>query len=114
MKQFDAGIVSISKGVSNVAYPSKSIMYMSVGLPIFAVLDTDSELATMLNKEDVGVAVTPEPEAIASGIKLIADNLKNGAFSTEKIKNYAESEFGKDVILNKIVSLIMEDVYNEG
>jgi len=110
MKQFDAGIVSISEGVSKVAYPSKSIMYMSVGLPIFAVLETDSELATMLNKEGVGVAVIPKPEVIASGIRLMADSLKNGFFSTEKIRNYAESEFGKDVILNRIVDLVMDEV----
>ena len=102
--------MSISEGVSKVAYPSKSIMYMSVGLPIFAVLDTDSELATMLNKEGVGVAVIPKPEVIASGIRLMADSLKNGFFSTEKIRNYAESEFGKDVILNRIVDLVMDEV----
>jgi glycosyltransferase involved in cell wall biosynthesis len=108
MQSFDIGIVSLSHGVSNVAYPSKSIMYMSVGLPIFAVLDTDSEISKMLVEKSFGICVEPDSTAIASGIALMVDSVKNNAFSRDKIKIYAVSEFGKSVILEKITNLIME------
>lgn len=104
----DVGIVSISEGISKVAFPSKAIMYMSTGLPVLAIMDLDSELPAILQSNNFGVSVAPNVLEIKKGIDLILEQVKAGAFSRSSIAEYAEEMYSKAFILGKFTNLLMD------
>jgi colanic acid biosynthesis glycosyl transferase WcaI len=107
MYRSDVGIVSISPGVSTVAFPSKSIMYMSTGLPILAIIDKNSDLSNILKSNQFGVAVEPNIPEITKGINLILKQLKVKQFCRSSIKSYAEENYSRAVILKKLSNLVV-------
>jgi len=107
MSSCDVGIVSISKGVSKVAFPSKSIMYMSVGLPVLAILDRNSELSNLLESNNFGIAVEPNSSEIEKGVNLILEQLEMNKFSRSLIRTYAEENYSKTVITEKLTNLML-------
>ncbi|KXJ53598.1 MAG: glycosyltransferase involved in cell wall biosynthesis [Cycloclasticus pugetii] len=109
MSQSDVGLVSVSAGITKVAYPSKSIMYMSVGLPLLAVLDTDSELSKLLESNGLGVSVEPNVADVEKGINQLVAKLKGKEFNRTKIKAFTKDSFGKSVILEKLNKVILSD-----
>jgi hypothetical protein len=108
MYKSDVGIVSISRGVSKVAFPSKAIMYMSTGLPVLAIMDSDTELPSILRSNNFGVSVEPSVLDIKKGISLILEQVKSGAFQHSLIAEYAADQYSKKVILGKFTGLLMD------
>lgn len=104
----DVGIVSLSKGVAKVAFPSKSIMYMSTGLPIFAVIDKDSELSQILDTFQMGVSVEAEKGQIEQGILEIIQNVKQKVYTSSEIRTFARENYGKQIILSKLRECILD------
>jgi glycosyltransferase involved in cell wall biosynthesis len=54
MRACDYGVVSLRDGVYRYAYPSKTMMYLSAGCPLLAVIEPDSELARTVEKQRLG------------------------------------------------------------
>jgi glycosyltransferase involved in cell wall biosynthesis len=54
MRVCDYGIVSLSANVYRFAYPSKSIMYLSAGCPLLALVEPESELAKTIERYGLG------------------------------------------------------------
>ncbi len=54
MRVCDFGVVSLSANVYRFAYPSKSIMYLSAGCPLLALVEPESELATTIERYGLG------------------------------------------------------------
>ena len=54
MQIADIGLVSIMPNVIRVAYPSKTMMYLSMGLPILALVEENCSLANFILKYDLG------------------------------------------------------------
>lgn len=104
----DVGLVSISEGVADVAYPSKSIMYFSTGLPVLAVVDEHSELFRMVNDNGLGIAVFPREEEIHKGIERIVKDIRTQKISREQIRAFAQNKFSKTRILDRFSNVIME------
>lgn len=104
----DVGVVSVSPGVTKVAYPSKSMMYFSVGLPVLAVVDDLSDLSTFIAQNDLGVSVSSEIERIEEGIQLMVNKLQKNYFSAERIAKVAKTNFGKDIILGKLSDVVIK------
>ncbi len=48
------GVVSLGKEASTLSLPSKTFNLMSVGVPILSIASTDSELANLISKYDIG------------------------------------------------------------
>lgn len=66
----DVGVVSLLPGVFRVAYPSKVLTYLSVGLPVLALVEQNSELAHELEAKGWGIAASePTPEAVAFALE---------------------------------------------
>ena len=66
----DFGLVSLQAGIYRTAYPSKTLTYLGLGVPVLAVIEPESVLARTILDEGVGtVAVDPSPDAIADAIR---------------------------------------------
>ncbi|MBV7380164.1 glycosyltransferase family 4 protein [Maritimibacter dapengensis] len=70
----DVGLVSLERGIYRVAYPSKLLTYLGLGVPVLALVEPESHLARDLVASSVGVVPdTDHPERIAQALaRLIA------------------------------------------
>jgi colanic acid biosynthesis glycosyl transferase WcaI len=55
----DIAIISLAKGMAGVSVPSRMYNVMAAGKPIIAVADVASEVAQVVNEEDIGWVVEP-------------------------------------------------------
>ena len=53
----DLGLVSVRPGIYRAAYPSKTLTYLALGVPLLAVVDSESALARMVRRDEVGIVV---------------------------------------------------------
>lgn len=68
----DLALVTLQRGLIRAAYPSKTMTYLSVGTPVLAAVERDSELATMLRDEKIGFSCDLTGDAIAAEIASFA------------------------------------------
>lgn len=75
IREADIGLLSLSKGMYRLAYPSKLLTYLALGLPVLAVIEADSALSRLLVEERLGsVPKDDSPESIAEALEsLLAD-----------------------------------------
>jgi len=52
----DVGLVSLEPGIHRYAYPSKTLTYLGLGLPLLVLVDDDSNLATWVVEDRLGWA----------------------------------------------------------
>ena len=96
MRQSDLGVVSLSPGVCRVAYPSKSMTYLSAGLPLLALVEDDSDLADEVRKHDFGYAAGQvDGEALAAAVRAAAaDRHRWDAAARAELADRAGRVFG--------------------
>jgi hypothetical protein len=101
-------IVSLTKGSSSLAFPSKIPAYMFSSRPIIAYVDIPSDIANTISKANCGWVVQ------SGKIEELIQCMKN-SFKVEKKelinmgisgREYADSFFSRSSNLNKIVSII--------
>jgi colanic acid biosynthesis glycosyl transferase WcaI len=70
------GVVSLRPGIFKFAFPAKTYTYVGAGLPIFAIVERESELARLVEERDIGIAVSwdQNANAIAEAIAEMAQN----------------------------------------
>jgi len=105
MMMSDLGIVSLTKGIYQYAFPSKTITYMATASPLLVVIEPESNLAESVKKNDLGYTALPnDPQSIATAV-LDAYKSKN-SLDTEAITEYFDNNFSTNKILEKWSSLI--------
>ncbi|MFL2145244.1 glycosyltransferase family 4 protein [Desemzia sp. FAM 24101] len=57
LEMSDVFIVSLEKGLSGLAVPSKTYSYMMAGKPVIAVMDQDTDIAKELKKYNAGYSI---------------------------------------------------------
>ncbi|MDP5018095.1 MAG: glycosyltransferase, partial [Dolichospermum sp.] len=71
----DVAVISFMPGMSGVSVPSRMYNQMAAGKPIIAIADSCSELAQVIQEEQVGWVVQPgDVEGFVDTIKLAAVN----------------------------------------
>ncbi|QOJ00198.1 MAG: glycosyltransferase family 4 protein [Phycisphaeraceae bacterium] len=66
----DASLVSIARGIEGISFPSKLYSTLSVGKPVLAISEEDSELRQMVEDNDVGLwSKVGDPRALAQNIR---------------------------------------------
>jgi glycosyltransferase involved in cell wall biosynthesis len=87
----DLGVITLGKQASTLSVPSKTFNLMSVGVPLLCIADIDSELASLVDRYQIGKCFYPtEIEKIISFIKQVKadgtyrDNLKKNAIIASK------------------------------
>lgn len=110
MHRSDFGIVSLAEKVTSYAYPSKSMMYLGNGLPVLGVVDSDTELMSFINDNQLGKAVAPRTEQeVVDAVEALVSRVKEFRLQREHIQGLANQYFHKDIILEKFKKAIVND-----
>ena len=65
----DVGLVSLSRDMYRVAYPSKMLTYLGLGVPVLTLVEPDSGMARTVRSAGLGAVPEAEsPEAIADAL----------------------------------------------
>lgn len=103
-------IISLSPGVIRTAYPSKTMSYLEAGCRILAVLEKDTELASLVREEDLGtVCGDTSVEGIQAAIEHEFDRgIEQANEGRSKLRAAGEKHFGQQAILQRWVDLLAE------
>lgn len=98
----DVGLVTLGRGVSTFAVPSKVFGIMAAGRPVAAMCDRASEVWNIVEEGDLGVCVPPEnPELLAKGILSLYRHPEKTKEMGSKARTYVVAKFHKTVITQK-------------
>lgn len=90
MQECDAGIVSIAPGIIHYAYPSKTLSYLGLGVPLFALVEQSSELAIEIDQQNLGIVCQGSShEALVNGYSRLARWLEQEIDIQVRIEAYA-------------------------
>lgn len=105
MAEANLGLIMLNAGVIEYAYPSKTMMYLSMGLPLLVSVEKESSLAKMVTQNGFGISSEPEnPEALAEAVTR-AWKSKNTLLANRKvITDFAKEKFGKDPVIKSWVN----------
>lgn len=86
----DIGLVSLLPDMTTVAYPSKLLTYLGLGLPVLALVEPESELAKDLLAG--GTGVVPQSRTADAIATALSDALKNSELKTNAAKHTADAQ----------------------
>ncbi|GGE03133.1 glycosyltransferase WbuB [Tsuneonella deserti] len=91
------GLVALEPGIIDFAFPSKTMTYLSLGLPILALVERDSSLAAMLAERRLGWTISRrEPEAVADILPRVRSEVLAGGYTRDRIIAEASDLFAFD------------------
>ena len=90
----DAVLISYHSGMAGVSVPSRMYNVLAAGKPIIAVTDSHSELARVVQEEDVGWVVRPDqPEALTAAIVDAKLRRRSTAAWIQRARTAAEKKY---------------------
>lgn len=96
----DIGLVSLTPGIHRVAYPSKMQTYLGLGVPVMALVDTDSQLAATIRDEGLGaVPDARTPAAIAAALAPLLASAPRLEQARNRVSAYHAREASSAAIL---------------
>lgn len=103
-------IVSLSPGVIHTAYPSKTMSYLEAGCRILAVLERETELATLVRDENLGtVCEDTSVDGIRAAIQKEFDQgIAHANEGRSELRTKGEKHFGQQAILRRWVDLLAQ------
>lgn len=105
ISEADIGLVSLSPNLFKVAYPSKIINYLNLGIPIFALVEPESQIARDVRDANVGsVPTSDDVEDIGIAIEGLLQKIVDGDISDNLTASFASNED----ILQRWNKLILE------
>ena len=99
----DYGVVSLLPGLHPFAFPSKIQTYLAAGLPLFALVDADSSIAGMIDREKLGYHA-----AWSVGSDAIREKIQDAASHIPPICNVPQHLWSAQTARGKWLSLIDE------
>jgi len=109
MEHADIGLISIASGVTQVAYPSKTMMYLAAGLPLLVMVESDSNLAKFIEENHLGyVCGKHSPNALAETIKTAFHHKEALRGDRKRIADLAERVFGEEVVVRQWIDLFQQ------
>ena len=101
------GVVSLTPGVIGCAYPSKTMSYLEGGCKLLAMVEPESQLATMVESESIGVVCADaDPKNVAKAIESELERWKSTSYCRDTIQATGRRLFGQQVILEKWTQLL--------
>lgn len=102
MRSADLGLVTLQPEVIRYAYPSKTMTYLSEGLPVMAGVESGSQLAKTVCEEGIGVVVDPlDAATIRETVANVAANRSSLDDMRIAASSYAAREAALDVVLRR-------------
>ncbi|PIB26821.1 hypothetical protein BFP76_10505 [Amylibacter kogurei] len=93
----DVGLVSLNRDIYRVAYPSKMLTYLGLGVPVLALVEPESALAEEVSAN--GLGAVPEA-ATAEAIGVALRKVLGAGGSPALVKSWYTSKATKDVAMN--------------
>ena len=105
IKDSQIAVVSIQEKIIHYAYPSKTMTYLSLGIPILALVERESELAKTIINHNLGFVCSPKD---IESLSNVISNLNNEMQSIDKsnIQKYFRDTFSKDEFQSKLLNTI--------
>ena len=100
----DIAVVTLSEEASNLSVPSKTFNLMSVGVPLLCIADKKSELASLVNRFEIGECFYPSE--IEKMIEFISEIKVNLTYRNKLKQNAvkASKQFGSENVSKFITS----------
>lgn len=96
----DVGIVSLEPEIYRLAFPSKTLTYLGLGLPLFCVVEEDSELARMVSDNGIGSVAPRDSEMIADAIIALTESRKDLPAMREHAAAWFASHLDRHAVLD--------------
>ncbi|MBU2167323.1 MAG: glycosyltransferase family 4 protein [Alphaproteobacteria bacterium] len=111
IRDSDVGLVSLSPGIYRVAFPSKVMTYLGLGVPILALVEPQSQLARSLAASGLGAfPETGAPEAVAAALEgLLAQGIRS-----EAVSDWYEANAGFDRVTAQWKQILADFVRPSG
>lgn len=102
MATYDAGIVSIQPEIYRYAYPSKTLTYLGLGLPLLAFVEPESALSRSIGKNQLGVSASNTcQQSLQDGYVAMAEFLQSSANDRQRIKSFAEESTSTIAVMSQ-------------
>ena len=104
------GIVSLSPGVIQSAYPSKTMSYLEAGCKLLCLVESDSSLANLVKDNGLG-SVCSQPataEDVANAVSSEFNTWKQSDYDRNAVRETGRSNFGQEVILGRWSELLID------
>lgn len=103
-----AAFVSLKPGAETASYPSRALTYLAQGLPIIAVTDRPSDLASIVDEGPCGVVVSPLEggSAVAAAIRMLMASPDRWQMMAIAARAAAAATLDSDRCRNEFVALI--------
>ena len=109
----DVGLISLEPGIYRYAYPSKTMTYLEEGCPLLVCVEAESELASFVRRERVGIAVDPRNlKDLADAIQELARSPVLCTEMSERARFVAAKEFSPDAVLPQWSRLVEQCFIN--
>jgi len=94
--QADVGVVAAEPGLFQSAWPSKTLSYLSQGLPVLTMCEADTSIALELSAERIGLQGSPtDKQALANAMVAICDEVQSGTYDRATIATWAAGRYGR-------------------
>jgi len=105
----DLCVVSLSPDIYRVAYPSKTMSYLSAGKPLLVLVEEGSELARLVREQDVGLVVSGHSTAeIAREMLALVDDPARLRAMSQRAALLGQQRFAPAVVLPRWQRLFRE------
>jgi glycosyltransferase involved in cell wall biosynthesis len=102
----DVGIVSLEPEIYRLAFPSKTLTYLGLGLPLLCVVEPESQLAHMVADNGLGWVAPRDPAAIAAAIGTIGDARAQLPAMRGKAADWFASKLDRPAVLDRWSAMI--------
>ena len=107
IQECDMAIVSLTENIYRYAYPSKTLTYMSMGIPMLALVEPNSSLARELSKQNIGIiAPNRTSNGIRQSFEFAYNNLSTAIYSWTSIKHHYLNNYSANTHTQKWADLI--------
>ena len=102
----DVGIVSLEPEIYRLAFPSKTLTYLGLGLPLLCVVEPESQLARMVADNGLGWVAPRDPAEIAAAICQIGDARAQFPAMRDKATDWFTSKLDRPAVLDRWSAMI--------
>ena len=107
----DVGLVTLKRGLSTYAVPSKTFGIMASGRPVLAMIDEGSEVWNMVTKAKGGLCIPPEnPKLLTEAILRLFTNDEERKEMGYNARRYIVDNFHREIISKKYEDLFQNAV----
>ena len=105
----DISLVPLMTGTARTTIPSKIYTIMASGRPVLASVDADSEIVSLIEQAQCGIAVPPDDtDALEKGIRNAFHSKEEFKIYGENGRRYVEAHFSRQAIAEQYHKLLQE------